>query len=473
MKKKSHTTFIKELKQLYGNKFDYSKVEYKGTKTPVILICEEHGEFKQTPASLLRGINCTKCTKKHKLTTKDYIKKLKKLYGNKYEYNKVVYKGTKHNVILICKKHGEFKKRADVLLKGSGCIKCKNSTEVFINKAKKIHGEKYDYTNAEYCKAKEKIKLTCKKHGEFEQLPNDHLDGHGCQKCVTNNNKSEKDIKKYVRSLGVKYNVNTRKIIPPLELDIYIPKHNLAIEYNGLYWHSEIYKDKNYHLNKTRLCEEKNIKLLHIFEDEWLYRSEVVKSKIKNALGLTSNKLFARKGEIRVIETKEAREFLERTHLQGYTNASIKLGLFFNNKLKSVMLFNKPRLGVGSNKKGYELSRFSSELDTIVVGGAGRLLNYFIKNYKPETIYSYADRRWSGGELYKELGFDLVGTNKPNYWYIVDKNRKHRFNYRKERLKKLGLDIKNKTEHQIMLEQNVFRIYDCGTLCFEKKIRSQ
>jgi hypothetical protein len=235
-----------------------------------------------------------------------------------------------------------------------------------------------------------------------------------------------------------------------------------------LYWHSEVYVDKNYHLNKTKLCEDKNIRLIHIFEDEWLFKQEIVKSRLKNILGLTENKVYARKTIIKEVSTKESNNFLNENHIQGPVNSKINLGLYHNNELVSVMCFNKPRVGIGSKYDGYELSRFCNKLNTIVIGGADKLLKYFVNIHNPKQIISYADRRWSQGDLYEKLGFEKTKINKANYSYIINKQRKHRFNYRKNVLKKQGFNTTNKTEHQIMLERKIYRIYDCGTITYKK-----
>ena len=252
-------------------------------------------------------------------------------------------------------------------------------------------------------------------------------------------------------------------------MDIYIPSHNIAIEYDGLYWHSELHKKSNYHLNKTELCKDKGIQLIHIFEDEWLFKKDVVKSRIQNMLGLTKEKIFARKCKIKDVNIKDRDIFLDNNHLQGKVRASINLGLYYNNELVSLMTFNKPRLGIGKGGD-YELSRFCNKINTSVVGGASKLLKHFIKIYKPKEIVSYADKRWSNGGLYETLGFDLSHVNKPNYHYIINMKRKHRFNFRKHILKKQGFDTENKTEHQIMLDRNIYRIYDCGTITYKKRL---
>ncbi len=263
--------------------------------------------------------------------------------------------------------------------------------------------------------------------------------------------------------------LNSRNIIPPLELDIYIPELKLAFEFNGLYWHSELYKEKNYHLNKTEECEKNNIQLIHIYEDDWLYKQDIVKSMILNKLGKIENKIYARKTEVtEVFDNKLVREFLEKNHIQGFVGSNIKLGLFYDDELVSLMTFGKRRVAMGkksTNDGEYELLRFCNKLNTNVVGGASKLFKYFINNYKPKEITTYADRSFSQGNLYKQLGFEFTSKTEPNYYYIIDGIRHHRFNFRKDKLVKEGYD-KNKTEHQIMIERKIYRIYDSGNLKF-------
>jgi hypothetical protein len=263
---------------------------------------------------------------------------------------------------------------------------------------------------------------------------------------------------------------NTKKFIYPYELDIYIPELKLAFEFNGVYWHNELNKSKNYHLDKTELCESNDIQLIHIYEDDWLYKQDIVKSMILNKLNKTPNRIYARKTEIREItDNKLVRDFLEHNHIQGFIGSKVKLGLFYENELFSLMTFGKRRVAMGkkSSEGGeYELLRFCSKLNTNVVGGANKLFKYFVKNYEPKIIITYADRSWSNGNLYNQLGFELSHKTDPNYYYIIDDIRHHRFNYRKDKLIKEGYD-QNKTEHSIMLDRQIYRIYDSGNLKFK------
>jgi len=262
---------------------------------------------------------------------------------------------------------------------------------------------------------------------------------------------------------------NSKSLINPLELDIYLPELNLAFEFNGLYWHNELHKENNYHLNKTVECEKQGNQLIHVWEDDWIYKQDIVKSMMLNKLNQTPNKIFARKTEVKeIIDNKLIREFLDKNHIQGFVGSKVKLGLFFDNDLVSLMTFGKRRVAMGkklTNEDEYELLRFCNKLNTNVIGGASKLFKYFIRNYNPEEITTYADRSHSNGKLYEVLGFEFINKTQPNYYYIIDGIRKHRFNFRKDKLIKEGFDP-NKTEHQIMLDRKIFRIYDSGNLKF-------
>jgi len=472
--------FLKKCGNKFKNKYDYSKIDYIDSTTPIKIICNKHNiSFWQEPVNHLRGNKkCVLCGGNVE-TLNDFLVKAKHKHGNKYNYSKAEYVNSKTKITIICPKHGEFEQFPYNHIRGKGCPSCgiestKNkltlSNKEFINKAKIIHSNKYGYDYGDYINMTHKYNVTCPIHGEFKQLPYDHLSEKKKKKCSLLYNKSENEVKEYIKSLNFSIIENNRTLISPFELDIYIPSKKIAIEYDGLYWHSELYKDKNYHLNKTELAKSKGVKLIHIFEDEWLNKKNIVKSRLKNILGLTETKIYGRKCEIKEISIKISKDFFNNNHLQGYANSSIKIGLYYNNNLISMMLFSKPRLGIGGKYNGYELTRFCNKLDTTVVGGASKLLKYFIKKYNPNKIISYADIRWSNGELYNTIGFNKIRINKPNYWYIVDKNRKHRFGFRKSKLKKMGYDVENKTEKEIMNSKNIYRIYDCGTITYEKTL---
>jgi hypothetical protein len=274
------------------------------------------------------------------------------------------------------------------------------------------------------------------------------------------------ELRDILNQFNITFIETDRSILGNLELDFYFPEQNLAIELDGLYWHSIEFRNSKYHLNKTERCAETGITLIHVFEDEWIYKKEIVISRILNQLGLSQRREFARKCKVKEISANVAKEFIEKNHIQGQVPASIRLGLYKDEELVSVMTFGNLRKSLGSNAKAghYEMYRFCNKLNTSVAGGAGKLLNYFIDKYSPKEIISYADRRWSNGGLYKKLGFTQAKTSPPNFWYVKGDVREHRFNYTQKKLIKLvGEELPLET---MLLQLNLIRIYDCGSFKF-------
>lgn len=277
--------------------------------------------------------------------------------------------------------------------------------------------------------------------------------------------------------MGIKVQSNTRSVIPPKELDIYLPENNLAIEFNGLHWHSDkILSNKNSSLDKLTNCEQKSIKLITIFEDEWKHSRNIVENKIRHILNVNNvTSIGARKCYIdSKVSSKEAREFCNRNHLQGYANCSHRFGLRDKDGvLAALMTFSIPSKAKGKTYKEntWELSRYCTSMR--VQGGASKLLKSFIQSVHPETIYSYADKRWSDGNLYLKLGFELKGSTVPGYWYVINGKRYHRFKLRKQILvDKFGADP-DMTEKQITERFGIPRIYDCGHYLFEINISNE
>lgn len=253
-----------------------------------------------------------------------------------------------------------------------------------------------------------------------------------------------------------------------IEIDIYLPQLGIGFEFNGLYWHCELFKSKNYHLDKTNYFLRKGIRIIHIWEDDWDSRKEILKSQIKNWLGLSTRKIFARKCEIKEIKSvDEYRNFLNENHIQGYTSSIIKIGLYHDGELISLMTFDKFEGRKKMKDNEWNLSRFCNKINTSVVGGASKLLSYFISNWKPQRLISFSDNSWSNGDLYIKLGFNLVSNSYPNYSYIIDKKRSNKQKWKKSNLVKMGFP-KELSESKIM-EDNFgsYKIFDCGQTKFE------
>jgi len=247
-----------------------------------------------------------------------------------------------------------------------------------------------------------------------------------------------------------------------LEIDIYLPELKLGFEFNGLYWHSNVFKENIYHLNKLNWFKEKGIRIINIWEDDWDLKKDIIKSQIKNYLGLTENKIMARKCVIKEVENSTI--FLNKNHIQGNVNSILKIGLFYNEELISLMTFDKFEGRKKMKINEWNLSRFCNKLNFNVIGGASKLLSYFIKTYNPLRIVSYADKAWSLGRLYYQLGFSLINETKPDYKYIVNNIRENKTNYKKPKLIKQGF---KGTEKEIMENLGYNRIYDCGKMKFE------
>jgi hypothetical protein len=285
-----------------------------------------------------------------------------------------------------------------------------------------------------------------------------------CPKCFPRNAPSngEKEITEFIESFGLETKSGDFDLIRPLQLDIVIKEKKVAIEYNGLYWHS--FKNENYHLDKTIKCQEKGYQLIQIFEDEWMFKKDIVKSILKNILNINNSKrVSGRQCYIKEISPKDKNEFLNKFHLQGEDKSIIKLGAFFNDELVSVMTFSHGSISRGKLKSDleWELSRYCSNYNYITPGVASKLLEHFKRNYKWNKIYTYADLRWTVGNLYRTLGFKFVHQTKPDYWYLDQTmiKRIHRFALRKK-----PDEPKDKTEWELRLNEGYKKIFDCGKI---------
>ena len=419
-KRKSNDEFIREARLIHHNRYDYSKVEYANNKTKVCIVCPEHGEFWQAPSDHLNGKGCPQCA------------------GN-----------------------------------------VRHDKDTFVEKAKHIHNDRYDYSKVEYVNAHTKVCIICPEHGEFWQTPNNHLNGNGCPLCK--NRKIGDVLRDTIEDFTKKSNeihdiTNCLKALSPQqrnrEIDVYIPSLKLGIEYNGLHWHSErLGKDKNYHLDKLNKCNEQGIKLIQIFEDEWINHREICESKLRQICGLNRNpKVFARKCKVvEITDKNEVYEFLDKNHIQGRTGFTIALGTYYNNELVGVMTFKKEK------DDFWDLNRFATDINHQCIGIGGKLFKHFIRNYPFIEIKSFADRRWtidSTNNLYTKLGFEFDSYVPPTYWYYRDGEimRHHKFGFRKQILhKRYGLPL-TMTEREMTETLGYTRIWDCGLIKYVYKV---
>lgn len=302
-----------------------------------------------------------------------------------------------------------------------------------------------------------------------------------CEKCFPKvRSRYELELKEFFDSINIEYLNNCRKIVDNrFELDFYFPEKKLALEFNGLYYHGELSNNKNkeYHLLKTDFCKEKDISLIHIFEDEWVNKKDIVKSKLLYLLNVpSSNKVFARNCKIKEISFNESCKFLDENHIQGKDKSKIRLGLFNENELVSVMTFSRVNVSKGykSSENIYELSRFCSKKYYSVIGGYSKLFSFFKKTYDFDKAITYADRRWSSkNNVYSKLGWEYIGITPPNYWYMDKQHtqRKHRFNFTKHIIVEKMNGDPTLTEWENMKKMGFDRIWDCGHFKYEYKKR--
>lgn len=270
---------------------------------------------------------------------------------------------------------------------------------------------------------------------------------------------AEIQVAEYVKSLGFAIDVSNRKIIAPLELDIVIETKKIAIEYHGSYFHKN---EKTKHLNKYIRGQQAGYQVIQIFDFEWKHKQEIVKSIIASKLGATS-RVFARKCTLSVVDSRTALDFLEKTHIQGKVGGA-HIGLYHDAELVALMTVGKNRF-----KEGYELYRFSCKLNTTVVGGFSKLLEY-VKTNITDTMTTYADMRYSNGSVYQKFG-TYLHTSEPGYvWISSDLKHKYsRYQTQKAKLAKLLGDKfnANETEVENMNRLGFFQLWDCGNLVYQ------
>jgi len=384
----------------------------------------------------------------------------------------------RHGVINAGQIDGHRDKCRTTLLKNYGVDIYFNSQEFkskqitqSISKYNSLAGDDVDVVNVsdytgqiEFKNPNQRILYNCSRCGNQETIATETFKwrqrelGDICRWCskILNGSKAENDIRSFVQSLGF-ITLDNNKLLGRQEIDIFIPQKNVGIEYNGLYWHNSLRINNNYHKEKSEMAISKGIRLIHVFEDEWINSRAIVESRIKAILGQTDNVVYARKCQVKEITSKATNLFLKDNHLQGSGRSSVRLGLFFDNQLVSVMTF---LLGdISKNLKGWELNRFCSLVNYRVTGGASKLFRHFTKFYSPDQITSFADRRWSEAHsVYEKLGFTFTYNTRPNYWYFRSNEIKR---YHRYKLRKPTNTVM--TEKNLRLSQGWLRIYDCGS----------
>lgn len=464
------TGFLARAKAVHGDLYGYEQVAYTSMHEKVTIRCRKHGEFQQTPAQhISRRNGCPECGKISSIksrtrTHEQFVELARKVHGNRYSYSEPFGR----MVTVICKEHGEFTQSAHGHLAGRGCPACgkessaKSNTrdhKEFVYMAKKVHNGVYEYST-QYVNCTTKIRIECAKHGSFFQRPQDHINSaNGCPKCATTVSKAETDLANAIEGIGVKVVRNDRTVLRGKELDIYLPDNALAIEYCGLYWHTEDRVGAKAHHEKYKMCKDVGIRLITVFEDDPF---AAVFNIVKAAVNRTERGLGARKLAVEPITTETATKFLNTYHVQGSCPKKVCYGLFDASALVSVMAFGTPSR---QSPHEWELKRFCSDF-RVHPGAASKLFRAFVRETGPKSVVSLSDSRFFTGAVYPALGFIFDAHIPPDYSYTLRGKRFHKSGMRKSAIAKKFPEVYDvqKTEKQMMGELGYGRIWDCGKI---------
>ena len=439
---KSTAQFISEAKSVWGNAYTYEYTKYTLDENKVLIGCCAHAGvfFEQRASSHLAGQQgCPNCNAE-RIRGKakgviDFIEESKAVWGSAYSYDLVNYINNKTPVEIRCNMHPEgtfFQRPSNHLLKIQSCPKCKDigtkerakavtgDVVQFVFNAETVWGNAYNYEGVEYITSQIPVEIECKTHPgtKFLQRPNNHLSGYqGCPKCNHMKSSGEQEVGDFLEQYTTVERRN-RTLIAPRELDIYLPEFKIGIEYHGLYWHTEP-KVKDSHRTKWDAGQAAGIRVVQIFEDEWLNKQDIVKARLLAFIGQAERR-YARKMQLKEISWAEAKALLTKTHIQGAgVSGNKRYGLFDGEQLVAVATFGKARSGAmtGACAEGvWEVLRYASV--GRVVGGFSRLYRQFLKDINPTKVTSYCDLRYGTGELYKQCGFELEAITEPDYWWV-------------------------------------------------------
>jgi len=480
--------FLIDAARIHGDEFDYFLARYERSNKPMTVICRIHGQFQITQESHInQKSKCPKCAyaKKGLLRRKSnetFLEEANRKHKGIYIYPDPYV--TAHTPLrIICKDHGAFTLRPCVHTNGQGCYECavrtgKNSyplsLERFLDQAKEMHENKFNYDKVVLTSSSDHITITCPEHGDFTQIASQHTWGYGCYKCSRAVSKAEIELGDRIKSLGFTDLVLNKKHGLGFDIDIFIPSLNIGIEYNGLIWHSEWKKDEEeaatYHLNKTEKCEAAGIRLIHVWEDDWILRNDTCWKWLKAQLGHYDFTINGRDCEVRQSTWADVSQFITENHIQGTpSNSTYYYSLIHPERglIAAMTLGNH----FGDSGTGITLKRFCSIGN--IRGGFSKLLTAFIREhgYKYSYISSFSDRSWSKGTVYSTNGFEKVGTGAPRYFWSKDGVRYNRW---KMQLKYLP-GILKVFDPQLSETQNCHangynRIWDSGVDKWELKL---
>lgn len=487
--------------------YDFSEALYLGALTRVQNIrCKEHGVFSQYTGALRKGIGCPHCGNAARGVSKsksagNFFLRAAATHLGFYTYPPQVFQGMRAHIKATCPAHGDFELQAlKHLYAKQGCPECgalkrgirltdanvgamaartsiAKNRPLFFQRSVEMHKGFYDYSQSDYQGARKKLDILCPKHGVFSQLAGSHMRGVGCMKCSNTKSKEEDRIFQLM-TIYTPTLQRDRTLIKPKELDIYMPERQLAIEYCGMYWHSHFTaedekRDKKKHMAKYLACKEAGVRLLTIYESEWLEHEYALRRLLRNAAGKSRGKLMARKCELRKVEAPEARAFYNKYHPQGGAGAGEHYALFWKGKIVACMRFvlGANDRGTGAAKRTWTLGRYATRIT--VAGAASRLFKAFLTEFTPAEVKSFSDNRYFDGGMYTQLGFTLEADVIPDYqvWSPKIGVRPKSHYQRRVLLKRLlehGIEdsfdpeTDPRTEQDMTFLMGAGRIYDCG-----------
>lgn len=478
----------------YGFQYEYKSLDYTNSVQPkVTYICKEHGEITQNLHNHLQGKGCRTCFElslRH--TLESAIKLCREKWGDRYEYTSLDYDkqraggGFQATLTIVCKQHGEFKQSLNSHTSGNGCPKCGEeeriakatlTDEEILNKLNSIDA----YTAVKVERSKDyrgyRVVSVCEKHGEFVQSGGNRLKGQACPKCSGIISKMNIELAEWLQSLGLTVELEKNLSANPkdyrLKWDIAIKEKPIAIEMHGIYWHSTEYKAPSFHAKKHQAALSSGYRTIHVFDDEWLTKKDIVKRHILSMLGMSNDKkVSARSCIAKEISAAEARKFMEKTHIQGFGAGSVHFGLFSADECVAVATFSMKEKGRGAklSKDNAELIRYATSVS--VRGGLGKLLSFAKKTLNFKKVTTFSDIRFFNGDIYKKLGFRAAGLLAPDYFYCRSGKRVHKSSLQKSKIwaqsiKGLAEFDPGMTESQLAKLNGYEKVYDCGKIRWE------
>lgn len=475
-------TLYPHLADEWSNKNDYKPHEVlpKSNKKP-IWVCNSGHEWVTSIAhrTSSKPSGCPYCTNQKVLagfndfaTTHAGSLLLKEWSKNNLFKPKDIPAGSTKKVIWKCLNNHEWETQIKARLRGYGCPYCANR---FLwkgfNDLATTHpdlAEEWSPRNQlkadEVVGAKdEKVWWVCSEGHEWEQNIWGRKSGKGCPACNKITSTPEREIKAFLKQFNFEVKHNDRKLLKGLEVDFYIPEKNLAIEFNGLYWHSEARgKGQNYHYNKWLKCKEQGVQLIQVWGDDWNRNPELVKEMLKAKMGeSTQSSVYARDTYVDLVSVDDAREFMRLNHIQGWYNGSYYVGLRgkSDGMLVALCIVKKE---AGSGGKVLNIIRYATSCK--VAGGFTKILSHVERTYKPEQVITFSDNMVSDGGLYVNNGFHADKEIRPDYQYLVKNERVHKFNYRLARFRSDPnlIYVDGLTERELAELNGLDRIWDAG-----------